>query len=182
MASCCILSLYARRAAQGCYQAGGSLPFGYDRPAVRKFLIFSLPVLILTMALFRSLLAALGRAPELTRTAGAALPAWVLVGTWALEALGLSALFLLIQGGGGNRMLNGLLTGWIAWVFRGPLLVVAVVTLGGLPAGPWWAMALSWWFLYTLCGLLLGAVGAAAAYPPPASEAPRPRQTAAPPL
>jgi hypothetical protein len=152
---------------------------GYDRRALRKFLLFSLPLLVLTMAIVRGLLAAVGRTPELARLAGAGLPAWVLIGTWLLEALGLSALFLLIQGGGGNRLLNGLLTGWIAWVFRGPLLVVAVVTLGGLPAAPWWSMAISWWFLYTVCGLLLGAIAAAAAYPPPAGAGPA--RAAAPP-
>jgi|HubBroStandDraft_3_1064219.scaffolds.fasta_scaffold257091_1 hypothetical protein len=146
-------------------------PLGYDLRALRKFLLFSLPLLVLAMAVFRSLLAAIGRTPQLGQGAGSGMPAWVLVGTWLLEALGLSALFLLIQGGGGSRALNGLLTGWIAWVFRGPLLVVAVVTLGGLPAAPWWAMALSWWFLYTLCGLLLGAIAAAAGYPPPARDA-----------
>jgi hypothetical protein len=53
------------------------------------------------------------------------------------------------------------LTGWIAWIFRGPLLVVAVVVLGGLPAGPWWGLAFGWWVLYSLCGLVLGGVAAA---------------------
>ena len=45
---------------------------GYDRRALRKFLLFSLPLLVLAMAVFRSLLAALGRTPELWRLAGAA--------------------------------------------------------------------------------------------------------------
>jgi hypothetical protein len=139
---------------------------GYDRRALRKFLLLSLPLLVLAMALFRAVQEAWGRGGA-SRMGGTSLPVWVIVGTWVLEALGLSALFLLIQGGGGNRLLNGLLTGWIAWVFRGPLLVVAVVTLGGLPPGPWWALALSWWFLYTLCGLLLGVIGAASGFPSP---------------
>lgn len=89
------------------------------------------------------------------------LPQWVMLATWTLEAVGLAALFLLIQGRGG-RWIAGLLTGWIAWVFRGPLLVVTVAGLAGLPPGPWWSMVLSWWVLYTLCGLLLGGVAAAA--------------------
>jgi hypothetical protein len=143
---------------------------GYDREALRKFLLLALPILVLTMALFRAAQIAWTRSGELLHQAGPTLPAWVVVGTWILEALGLSALFLLIQGAGGSRLINGLLTGWIAWVFRGPLLVVAVVTIGGLPAGPWWALALSWWFLYTLCGVLLGAIGAAARWP--AAEGP----------
>ena len=122
------------------------------------------------MALFRALQGAFGHSGELARSMNPNLPVWVIVGTWILEALGLSALYLLIQGSGGNRVLNGLLTGWIAWVFRGPLLVVAVVTLGGLPAGPWWSLALSWWFLYTICGLLLGIIGAASDLPNPTSQ------------
>ena len=125
----------------------------------RKFLFLSLPILVLTMALFRSAQGLWGPGAELLHS-GPTLPAWVIVGTWILEALGLSALFLLIQGGGGSRLVNGLLSGWIAWIFRGPLLVVAVVTIGGLPAAPWWSLALSWWFLYTICGLLLAAVSA----------------------
>ncbi len=99
------------------------------------------------MALFRSGVEALGRAPELMRAAPVTLPTWVVIGSWLLEAVALSALYLLVQTGGGGRLMNGLVTGWIAWVFRGPLLVIAVVTLAGQPAGPWWNMAFSWWTL-----------------------------------
>jgi len=131
---------------------------------LRRFLIFSIPLLILAMALFHFALEALGRAPDpavLSPSDGRSLPGWVMLATWGLEALSLSALFLLIYGRNGLRWLSGLLSGWIAWVFRGPLLVVTVVGLAGLPAGPWWGLAFGWWILYTLCGLLLG--GAAAA-------------------
>ena len=88
------------------------------------------------------------------------LPGWVRLATWALEALGLSTLFVLVHGREWGWV-SGLLTGWIAWVFRGPLLVVAVVGHAGLPPGPWWSLAFRWWVLYSLCGLLLGAVAAA---------------------
>jgi hypothetical protein len=131
---------------------------------LRRFLIFALPLLVLAMALFHFGLEALGMAPDpqaLSSARTSALPAWLMLATWMLEAIGLSALFLLIHGRSG-RWLAGLLTGWIAWVFRGPLLVVSVAGLAGLPPGPWWSMAFSWWVLYTLCGLLLGAVAAAA--------------------
>ncbi len=140
----------------------------YDRRTLKRFLLFALPLLILTMALFRFAQEMLGMAPDpaaLSRLGTAELPGWVTLATWALEAVGLAALYLLIQGRGG-RWLAGLLTGWIAWVFRGPLLVVTVAGLADLPPGPWWSMALSWWVLYTLCGLLLGGVAAAASLPP----------------
>jgi hypothetical protein len=140
----------------------------YDRRALRRFLIFALPLLVLTMALFSFALEALGMAPDpalLSRSGIAPLPGWVVLATWMLEAVGLAALFLLVQGRGG-RLLAGLLTGWIAWVFRGPLLVVTVAGLAGLPPGPWWTMAFSWWVLYTLCGLLLGGTAAVAGLPP----------------
>jgi hypothetical protein len=130
---------------------------------LRRFLIFSLPLLILTMALFHFALEALDRAPSpsaLSRLGVRELPSYVLLGSWVLESMGLAALYLLIHGRSG-RMVSGLLAGWIAWIFRGPLLVVAVVGLGGLPAGPWWSLAFSWWILYSLCGLLLGGVAAA---------------------
>jgi hypothetical protein len=139
---------------------------------LKRFLVLALPVLVLAMALFRSGVEALGRAPELMRAAPVTLPTWVVVGSWLLEAVALSALYLLVQASGGGRLMNGLLTGWIAWVFRGPLLVIAVVTLGGQPAGPWWNMAFSWWVLYTVCGLLLGMVAAASGLKPIAVAGP----------
>jgi len=136
----------------------------YHPILLKRFLLLALPLLVLTMGLFQFALEHLGRAPNpalLSPATAPHLPAWVVLGTWLLESIGLAALYLLLHGGGGGRMLNGLLTGWIAWVFRGPLLVVTVVTLGGLPAGPWWSLALGWWVLYSICGLLLGVTAAA---------------------
>ncbi len=139
----------------------------YDRHPLRRFLVLALPALVLVMAVFRSGVEALGRAPVLLGAApDLRQRAVVVVGTWLLEAFSLAALYLLVQGSGGSRLLNGLLTGWIAWVFRGPLLVIAVVTLAGQPAGPWWSMTFSWWVLYTICGLLLGVVAAASGLKP----------------
>lgn len=85
------------------------------------------------------------------------LPGWVRLATWALEALALSTLFVLVHGRGWGGV-SGLLTGWIAWVFRGPLLVVTVAGHAGLPPAPWWSLAFRWWVLYSLCGLLLGVI------------------------
>ena len=132
--------------------------------ALRRFLLFALPLLVLTMALFHFAEEALGMAPDPARLSplGAVrLPSWVMLATWGLESVGLAALFLMIQGRSG-RWLAGLLAGWIAWVFRGPLLVVTVASLAGLPPSPWWMLVLSWWVLYTLCGLVLGSVASAA--------------------
>jgi len=141
----------------------------YDLRALRRFLIFALPLLLLTMGLFQFLLETLRLAPDpavLSRSGVASLPGWVVLATWILEAVGLSALFLMILGRGGSRLASGLLAGWIAWVFRGPLLVVTVVGLAGLPPRPWWGLAFSWWILYTLCGLMLGAAASASRLQP----------------
>ena len=136
---------------------------------MRRFLLFSIPLLILAMALFHAGLEALHRAPDpaqFSAAGGRTLPQLVPLATWSLEAVGLSALFLMIHARSGARWLTGLLAGWIAWVFRGPLLVVSVVGIAGLPPGPWWSLVFSWWILYTLCGLLLGGAAAAAGLQP----------------
>jgi hypothetical protein len=156
----------ATDAAAPALAAWGGRAMRYDLAPLRRFLVLALPTLVLAMALFRSSVEALGRAPALTRSPAVTLPIWVVIGTWLLEALALAALYLLVHASGGGRLLDGLLTGWIAWVFRGPLLVVAVVTLAGQPAGPWWTMTFSWWVLYTVCGLLLGLVAVASGLKP----------------
>ena len=136
---------------------------------MRRFLFLALPLLVLAMGLFRFALEAFGMAADpvlLSPSAAPRLPGWVALATWGLESIGLAALFLMIQGRGGSRLVSGLLAGWIAWVFRGPLLVVTVVSLAGLAPGPWWALVFSWWVLYTICGLLLGLVAVSAGLPP----------------
>jgi hypothetical protein len=136
----------------------------YDRHPLRRFLLLALPLLILTMALFQFVMEMLGLQVDPSQLGGGIdLPGYVSLATWTLEALGLAALFLLVDGRSGGRgwgWTSGLLTGWIAWVFRGPLLVVTVVGLAGLSPRPWWLLVLSWWVLYSLCGLLLSGVAA----------------------
>ena len=141
----------------------------YDLRALRRFLILALPLLVLTMGLFRFAQEVLKLAPDpaaLSLASAVSLPGWVTLATWLLEAVALAALYLLVLGRGGSRWAAGLVTGWIAWVFRGPLLVVTVVGLAGLPPRPWWGLAFSWWILYTLCGLVLGAAAAASRLQP----------------
>ncbi|HXO21011.1 MAG TPA: hypothetical protein VOA87_13935 [Thermoanaerobaculia bacterium] len=143
---------------------------------MRRFLLFALPSLVLVMALFNFALETFGLVSDpslLARLGGAGahdLPSWVVLGTWILEALALAALFLLAQGRDGGSLWNGLLAAWIAWVFRGPLLVITVAGLGGLKPGPWWGMVFWWWILYTLCGLLLGALARSAGLGRPRRE------------
>lgn len=124
-----------------------------------RFVALALPLLVLTLGLFAFALEALGlQASPGTFAAGRELPPLYVLGTWALEAMGLTALFLLIQGRTAAGLLDGLLAGWIAWIFRGPLLVLTVAASTRLPTEPWWALALRWLAAYTLCGLLLAAL------------------------
>ncbi len=128
-----------------------------------RFLIFALVLLLLTLGLYAFALDSFGAAIgqragiegfELGRLS----PAMLLAG-WLLEAIGLTALFLLLLGRTPSRWLDGLATGWIAWIFRGPLLVLAITTATQLDPVRWWRIALGWLLLYTLCGLLLAALG-----------------------
>lgn len=137
-----------------------------------RFLALSIGLLILVMALFQFGLAALGWLPP---GAPASPPPRVQMGAWGLEALGLAALFLLIHREEGKAWLSGLLSGWIAWVFRGPLLVVAVAA-AGLDPKPYWAMTFRWWVLYSVCGLALAALSRPAEprLPPPVRPEPAP--------
>ena len=145
----------------------------YHRFPLRRFLLLALPLLVLSIAVFHFALEALGLADGealAVRLGGVDLPhlpGWAVAGTWVLEAIALTALFLMVQTPGraagqrsGQRSgwwLDGLLAGWIAWVFRGPLLVITLVAAGVHP-GPWWKLAFLWLALYSICGLLLGAL------------------------
>lgn len=124
-----------------------------------RFLLFSLPLLLLLIAVFNLVLEVIGQAPDLGPLVGWHASVWGLpgayvLGTWALEAVALTALYLLVDARGGWAWVNGLATGWIAWVFRGPLLVMTASGAGGLHDA-WWSLASRWLILYTLAGLLL---------------------------
>lgn len=142
---------------------------------MKRFLLFALPLLFALFALFHLGLEVAGFEPELGRLIGRragdlGLPAGWALATWALEALALVALYLLIVGPGAARFSTGLLAGWIAWVFRGPLLVITAVGYGGLSHGPWWQLSLRWLVLYTMAGGLLGALGGLLLRPAPAAR------------
>lgn len=112
--------------------------------------------MILTLGLFTFAAEVLGlqAGPGLLGTA-AGLPMPLVLGTWLLEAVGLTALFLILHGRTGSRFLDGLLVAWSAWLFRGPLLVITAVGVTRGPAEPWWSMALVQLAAYTLCGVVL---------------------------
>lgn len=137
-------------------------PLRYHRTTLKRFLLFALPLLVVLTALFHLAVELFGMEPELgplvAWRGGDGLPGALVLATWALEAVALTALFLLVDARGGSRLLNALLAVWIAWVFRGPLLVMTAVGFGGQPPAPWWALTLRWLVLYTLAGLLLAAL------------------------
>ena len=134
----------------------------YDkRPLLRlsRFLALALPSLGMLLAVFHFAWHALDSTARLD------FPAPLVLGSWVLECVGLTALFLLIHKKGEEPssfrggLLDGLLAGWIAWVFRGPLLVLTLVGAAGVPRDPWWHITVVWLGLYTVCGLLLGTLG-----------------------
>ncbi len=43
----------------------------------------------------------------------------------------------------------------MAWIFRGPVLVLTVAETLGRGPDPWWSLSLRWLALYSLAGLLL---------------------------
>ena len=126
-----------------------------------RFVTNAFPLLILLLALFGFVVGILDLEPRSGAVIRLAVfeqptvPAVVVLGSWMMEACGLLALFLLAQGRCGAWWLDGLVAGWLAWVFRGPLLVLTVVVAARQPQGPWWDIAFGWWILYSICGLSL---------------------------
>ncbi len=93
-------------------------------------------------------------APRPVRDVG---PRWRFAG-WGVQAAALTALFLLIQGRGGAWWMDGLVSAWIAWIFRGPVLVLTVAAWSPLPTDLWWHLSLRWFLLYSLCGITLATI------------------------
>ncbi len=126
-----------------------------------RFVTYALPLLILLLALFGLAVEVLDVEPtrgsviKLALLDQEALPAQLVFGTWLVEASGLLALFLLAQGRCGTWWLDGLVAGWLGWIFRGPLLVVTIVVAARQPHHAWWTLAFGWWVLYSVCRLAL---------------------------
>ncbi len=126
-----------------------------------RFIAYAVPLVILLLALFGFTVELLDAEPREGSVIRLALfeqprvPGQLVIGTWLVEASGLIALFLLAQGRFGTWWLDGLVAGWVAWVFRGPLLVITIVVAARQPQDPWWKLAFGWWVLYSVCGLSL---------------------------
>lgn len=131
----------------------------YHRPTLRRFLLLALPLVLLLIALFNLGVELFGMASDMGPLVGwkpgrAGVPGAFVVGAWVLEALALTALFVLVDGRGGWALTNGLATAWMAWVFRGPMLVLTAAGFGR-GAEDWWPLVWRWFFLYTAAGLVL---------------------------
>jgi hypothetical protein len=128
---------------------------------VLRFVIYAIPLLFLLLALFGFAVDLLDLVPGDPGAAAASqltVPvnhSRLVFSIWLVEAFGLVALFLLLEGRCGTWWLDGLVTGWVAWIFRGPLLVVTMVVVAGGRQEVWWRLAFGWWVLYSLCGLSL---------------------------
>ncbi|MEE8524013.1 MAG: hypothetical protein V3T72_08780, partial [Thermoanaerobaculia bacterium] len=133
----------------------------YDRTALTRYILHAVPLLVLLLALFGFAVELLDVEPPNGSVIRLALleqpqvPAAVVFGTWLMEAAGLVALYLLARGRCGAWWLDGLVAGWTAWIFRGPLLVITIVIAAEQPQEPWWTLAFGWWVLYSICGLSL---------------------------
>lgn len=134
----------------------------YHVPMIR-FLVLAFALLLLLMGVLAFVAETFGWVPVTPQAdfgfGQGQLPARTVLGLWTLEAAGLIALFLMVQGRWSRWWQDGLVTGWIAWIFRGPLLVLTVVGAARLPPDPWWAMAMRWFLLYTILGLAVAWVG-----------------------
>lgn len=126
-----------------------------------RFVVYAVPLLVLLQALFGFTVELLDFEPRSGSVIKLALfeqpqvPGQLILGTWLVETSGLIALFLLARGRFGFWWLDGLVAGWVGWIFRGPLLVITIVVAARQPQDPWWTLAFGWWVLYSVCGLSL---------------------------
>lgn len=112
-----------------------------------RFVLLAVPlaVLVLALATFAADSAGLGpdlaplEARGLANSAG--LPRGVGAAALVFEGIALAALYLLIEGRFDRWWLDGLAAGLAAWLFRGPILVLAVAALVRVPTAPIWEMA-----------------------------------------
>jgi hypothetical protein len=126
------------------------VPVGYHRPPLLRFVLLAILSTVLLLGTAALVFDALDDGSSGRRLDGA-----VVLGGWVLEAMALTALFLLIQGRASAWWLDGLLTAGLAWIFRGPVLVLQVADVLGDNSVHWWHLSQRWLLVYSLCGLLL---------------------------
>lgn len=112
-----------------------------------RFLALALPAALLVLAVATPIAVALGGEvdTEALEARGVGRPGGLdgrhQAAVLGFEATALTALFLLVEGKTRSPLLDGLLAGLAAWLFRGPLLVVTVAALTRLPTEPFWQTA-----------------------------------------
>lgn len=120
---------------------------GYHRQRVLRFVLLAVPLAVLVLALAAVGAELVGFGPELDALAqrGVArpegLPHTFQAAAFLFEGIALVALYLLLEGRTGLWWLDGVATGFAAWLFRGPLLVLTIAALTRLPTEPFWQVA-----------------------------------------
>ena len=131
---------------------------------VLRFLVLALPVALLILALApvaaELVRAGVDDAPLAARGIARPLPLDATTRTLALvfEAFALVALYLLVEGRTASRLVDGVVAGFAAWIFRGPLLVLTVSALTRLPLAPFWQTARIALVALPLAGAAIGLV------------------------
>lgn len=128
-----------------------------------RFVPLALLVALLLLAAAELAVQAGGLAPGTAELAAAgiapgALPGHLRLGAWLLDAAALSVLVLLLAGRTGRWWLEGLAAGLLAWVYRGPLTVLAALATARLPVEPFWRAARVSLVVLPLVGLALAAL------------------------
>ena len=140
-----------------------------------RFVALAIPLALLVLSLGASLLDLAGWAPDLgplaargvARPDGA--PLRFALASRLIEATALTALTLLLFGRTARWWSDAVACGLIAWLFRGPLLVLAVATLTRLPTTPFATLARGALALDLAAALALGGL-ARVTLAPPAGE------------
>jgi len=114
---------------------------------VLRFVLLAVPLAVLVLALSTFVADTAGFGPDLAPlearglAAAGGLPRGVGVAALAFEGVALAALYLLIEGRFGRWWVDGLAAGLAAWLFRGPILVLAAAALLRVPTAPLWEAA-----------------------------------------
>jgi hypothetical protein len=129
-----------------------------------RFVALAIPLALLVLSLGAALLDAAGLGPELAPLAARGVarpdgaPLRLALAARLLEATALTALTLLLFRRTAHWWSDALACGLVAWIFRGPLLVLAVASLTRLPTAPFGELARGALALDLLTALLLAAL------------------------